>query len=103
MKKQSKLATILQMKLVPPSSGKMKTILQIKGTLPDKAWRLEHEKVTINEYEKKVEVKIFASRDPTIMAAQVMVNFTKEIPLELKSKGQWKIDCNNFSININIV
>ena len=77
-------------------------ILEVEGYLPDAAYELLEEKVSIDKTERIVIVRINGKRDPNLMAAQVVRNFKKDIPITFEIGGNWKIQCNDKNLEITI-
>ena len=102
MKQSQRPVPITSISFGVPPTIKVESNLEIEGYLPDAAWELLEEKISIDETEKIVFIRIDGKRDPNLMAAQVVRNFKKSIPLVFDSGGKWKIQCNDKNLEIVI-
>ena len=100
MKQRQRPVPIKGMNFNTPPVINTEIMLEIEGYLPDAAWELLEEKVSIDEIEKSIFIRIDGKRDPMLMAAQVVRTFKKNIPLVFKTGGKWKIQCNDKNLEI---
>ncbi len=97
-----KLADISEIRFKTELKTENEVILEVVGYLRDAAWSLESEKTNYFPESFKVDIKLFAKRDPDLMAAQVIKGFQKEIPLVFSKKGKWTVKCNTKIIEVEI-
>jgi len=97
-----KLADISELNLKTEPKVGEELILEIIGYLRDAAWKLEPEKIQYSPESFFIEIKLYANRDPSLMAAQVIKGFQKKIPLVFSKKGKWTVKCNTKSIEVKI-
>lgn len=102
MKQSQRLVPITRMSIHTPLEVSSEIFIEIEGYLPDPAWEMFREQVSIDETKQVVSIKIYGKRDPSLMAAQVVKNFRKSISLILKTKGKWIIQCNDKNLEIEI-
>lgn len=97
-----KLADISELRFNTEPKAEEEVILVVVGYLRDAAWSLESEKINYSIESFEVDIKLFAKRDPNLMAAQVIKGFQKEIPLIFREKGKWTVKCNTKMITVEI-
>lgn len=102
MKQSQRLVPITKMLIHTPPEVGIEFYIEIEGYLPDPAWEMLREQISIDETKQVVSIKIYGRRDPNLMAAQVVKNFRKSISLILKTKGKWIIQCNDKNLKIEI-
>ncbi len=100
MKQRQRPVPIKSISFNSPPKINTEAMLEIEGYLPDAAWELLEEQISIDETEKIIIVRIIGKRDPHLMAAQVVRKFQKTIPLVFKTEGKWKIQCNDKNLEI---
>ena len=89
--------------IVPETIQKeVEIVIQIEGWLPDPAWNLKEESIEIDNEKKKIFIKIWGTRDPNIMAAQITKRYLKEIKVEIQTAGIWTIQCNDKNLEIEV-
>ncbi len=97
-----KLADISELRFKTEPKVDEEVILEIVGYLRDAAWNLESEKIYYSPEILEVDIKLFAKRNPDLMAAQVIKGFQKEISLNFSKKGKWTVKCNRKIIETEI-
>ncbi len=102
MKQSQRLVPVTRMLIHTPPEVGSEFSIEIEGYLPDPAWEILREQVSIDKSKQVVSIRIYGKRDPNLMAAQVIKNFRKSISLILKTKGKWIIQCNDKNLEIEI-
>ena len=102
MKRNTKPVPITEFEIQEIIEKERKLVLNIEGYLPDSASKLQNEEIKIDDNQKTVFIKILFERDPTLMAMQVIRNFSKEIPVVIPFSGTWKLRCNDKELDIEI-
>ena len=102
MKRNSRKPVITDLIFTDETIANRENNLTIKGELPDTAWKVGKIKIDIRENQKKVIVSVFASRDPNLMAAQVVVRFKENVKIIFPSEGKWIIICNNNEVEVKV-
>ena len=98
MKPLQKLASIRAIQLSPSPCAGEETTLFIEGMLSDPAWEITRESIDIDAPKNKIWVRIWAKRDPNLMAAQVIKNFVKEIKFVFPHAGEWIVQVNDKNL-----
>ncbi len=73
-------------------------ILSIEGMLSDPAWEVKKESVDFDIPKNKIMIRIWVTRDPNLMAAQVTKKFIKEIKITFPHAGNWSVQVNDKNL-----
>ncbi len=102
MKPLQKLASITEVDFVEkPMAGK-EVILSIEGFLSDPLWELKKEIIDMNIQESKINIRIWRTRDPNLMAPQIVKDYRKEIKITFPHAGKWFVQVNDKNLEIDV-
>ena len=100
MKPKQKPASITSFDFQEKPVANEKSVLMVEGMLSDPAWELKPENIEVDSNNNKIMVRIWATRDPSLMAAQVLKRFAKEIEITFLHAGSWKIQVNDKNLEV---
>ena len=95
-----RLANITKIEFSDKLAVGLESVLIVEGYLSDPLWEIKRESVDIDEPAKKIVVRIWVSRDPSLMAAQVTKDFVKEYKITFLSAGKWMIQVNDKNLEV---
>lgn len=103
MKKRSKSVHITDVSISSDVKVNKPLSISISGNLSDAGWKVNEPKVDVNVSDKVLTIRVTGTRDPTIMAAQVITPFNTFVETNFPETGEWKIECNNMTRTIDVI
>lgn len=102
MKPMRKLASITNFGFVEiPITGE-EAVLTIEGMLSDPAWEVQRESIDLNIPKNKIMVRIWVTRDPSLMAAHITKKFVKVIKITFPHSGSWNVQVNDKNLETEV-
>jgi len=102
MKPMRKLASITNFGFVELPIAGEEAVLTIEGMLSDPVWEVQKESIDVNIPQNKIVIRIWVTRDPSLMAAHVTKRFVKEIKITIPHSGTWNVQVNDKNLETDV-
>ncbi len=102
MKKQSKSVHITDVSVSSSVKVNQPVSISISGTFSDAGWKLNDPQLDVNISDKLLNILVTGTRDPNVMAAQVITPFNTFVETSFSETGEWKIKCNNVTRTVHV-